>query len=107
MDTSPFFALRAAAESHGIIDFHVKNEGAPVTCLSFQALTPGSSVLQWHPSSLITGGVFRAKIELSSPSFTDCAFEMRVRDKGGLERKYKLSMNREFSPRRFEFLEIA
>jgi len=107
LETSPFFALIAAAESHGVVDFHVRNEGAPVTCLSFEPRIQGLSVQQWQPSSLASGGVFRAKIELSSPNIMECVFEMRVRDKGGLERTYELTMNRQFTPRRFDFLEIA
>lgn len=85
VETSPFFALIAASESHGVIDFHVRNEGAPVTCLSFDPRTQGLWVQQWRPSSLASGGVFRANIELSSPSIMECVFEMRVRDKGGLD----------------------
>jgi hypothetical protein len=112
VENSPFFTLTSNSFSAGIMDFQVRNDGAPVTCVAFDAREDirGKGVKvgpDWYPPSLPSGETFRAKVALSTQN-QDCVFVMRVRDRGGLERTYELRLDRHGpGPSRFDFLEIA
>jgi hypothetical protein len=106
IDVTPFFSLVGASFSAGVLDLHVRNDGAPVTCLNFETSTPGCHIRQWYPTSLPTKELFRAMVDLDKPEMPSCVFRMRVRDRGGVERAFQMSLDRRSSPQRFDFIEI-
>ncbi len=106
LETAPFFSLMSGSFSAGVMDFHVRNDGQPVTVLAFETNTLGCRIRQWYPTSLPTNEVLRAAVDLNHPEPRACVFNLRVRDRAGSERLYELRLDRESSPQRFDFVEL-
>lgn len=105
-DTAPFFSLVSGSFSAGVMDFHVRNDGQPVTVLAFDTSTSGCHIRQWYPTSLPTNEVLRAAVDLAHPEPRSCVFRLRIRDRAGTERLYELRLDRDSSPQRFDFVEL-
>jgi hypothetical protein len=106
VDTAPFFSLVSGSFSAGVMDFHVRNDGQPVTVLAFDTKTPGAHIRQWYPTSLPPGEVLRAAVDLDHPEPPACTFQLRLRDRAGRQREYVLHLDRQASPQRFDFVEL-
>lgn len=106
VESAPFFSLVGGSFSAGVMDFQVRNDGAPVTVLAFETSTPGCRIRQWYPNSLPKGELLRAAVDLDRPEPRACSFRLRVRDHAGTERQYRLDLDRISSPQRFDFAEL-
>jgi hypothetical protein len=104
-DAAPFFSLVSGSYSGGILDFQVRNDGAPVTCLAFEPTTSGARVRDWSPTSLPTGTIFRAAVHIPQNQGL-CEFRMQLRDKRGRQRSFEFRLNRDTSPQIFDFSEV-
>lgn len=105
-EVAPFFTLVSGSFSAGVMDFHVRNDGQPITVLAFETTTHSAHIRQWYPTSLPTGEVLRATVDLDQPEPAACVFHLRLRDRTGLERNFELRLDRASSPQRFDFVEL-
>jgi hypothetical protein len=104
-EAAPFFTLVSGSFSAGVMDFHVRNDGQPVTVLAFETTTHGAHIRQWYPTSLPTSEVLRATVLHDHPEPEVCVFQIHLRDRAGLKRTFELRLDRASSPQRFDFFE--
>jgi hypothetical protein len=80
---APFFSPVSGRFRAGVMDFHVRNYGKPVGSLGFETAALGAHVCEWYLASLPTNEIFRAVVDLEYPEPHECAFLLRIRDRGG------------------------
>jgi hypothetical protein len=106
-EDKPFFALVGNSFSAGVIDLHLRNEGAPVNCLDFHPKTEGVSIPSWYPRSLPQGELLRAKVHISSLNpDSEYVFQLRVRDRSDAERVFEIHIDFRRRPVGFDSLEV-
>ncbi len=101
-----FLTLHGNSISAGKLDLIFRNAGAPFNILKFEATTPGARILQWHPRSLGEGDLLRAPTQLPIPNATECNFEMTVRDRSGVQRRFTISVDPRSTPAGYDFVEV-
>ncbi len=106
-EDQPFFTLEKNTISASGLDLRLRNNGAPVTCLDFHSPGAPAHVRDWRPRSLPTGEALVAAVDLTDSDRATCVFLMRVRDRSGTERIYKIEVDFKQSPVGFDFVEIA
>lgn len=75
--------------------------------LDFKAATLGCNVGNWYPGTLPTKEVFHAPTTVDDPNTPECTYDMKVRDSSGIERLYRLTLDRRPPAARLDFLEIG
>ena len=108
---SPWFALVEngvrTARGRRELSLRLRNDGAPVTCDDFQCTTAGYEIRNWNPSSLPTGEMLVAVV--AGPTETDgvaCDFDLRIHDRSGSPRKFRINLDVRTSPPKFEVSEL-
>ena len=106
VEAGPFFKIVDNSYS-GQLNLLLQNVGAAVICKDFKAVSEGTHVRDWYPSSLPPLEIFTAPTHLDSPARKECVFEMTVRDRWGAIRVFQLTLDRRTAPNRLDLVEIA
>lgn len=101
-----FMALQSNSVSADKLDLVLQNAGAPFNILSFETKTEGAQVLQWQPRSILDNTLLRAPTQLPSRSPTLCKYEMRIRDRSGVERVFEIHIDVRSNPAAYDFIEV-
>ena len=106
MENAPFLILHGNAVGSSGLELDLRNEGDPFICLDFQCLTPSYNVRQWYPSSLGSGDVLRARVDVPSRDNVVCSFRLDIRDRAGVARSFRVDLDVRRTPPRFDVVEI-
>lgn len=106
--TEPIFlTLHGNSLSAGKMDLALQNAGSAFTILDFETKTPGCSLLQWYPRSLGERELLRAPTQLPSGNASECSYEMKIRDRSGAVRLFRILVDPRRSPTNYDFIEIG
>jgi hypothetical protein len=101
-----FLTLHGNSVSAGKLDLMLQNSGTAFNILALETKTPGCHLLQWYPRSLAEGELLRAPTQLPSGNASQCTYEMKVRDRSGSERTFKIFVDPTTTPTNYDFVEI-
>jgi hypothetical protein len=102
-----FLTLHGNSYSGGKLDLILRNGGAPFNILRLKTTTPGAQILQWHPRSLGDEDLLRVPTQLPESKLAECEYEMTVRDRSGVERVFKMSVDPTSTPAGYDFVEVT
>jgi hypothetical protein len=102
-----FLTLVGNSFSGEQMDLALKNDGSPFNILNFDVTTPGAAIRQWHPRSLSPGDILRAPTTMPGHQLTECIYEMKLRDRSGVERVFRIVVDARVSPPKYDFVEIG
>jgi hypothetical protein len=102
-----FLTLHGNSVSAGKLDLTLQNAGSAFNIVTFEAKTPGCNLLQWYPRSVGERELLRAPTQLPSGGPSECRYEMRIKDRAGVERLFRILVDPRATPPNYDFVEVT